>query len=109
MIKRRYRRILEGYLLWREGNLFLPELLIEDPKAEAPELVMKLWESEGRPLPRRCQDPVKLAQYIQGKISRDWHITEWRKDVKDGLCKAEEFVGTMGCNEENYRKLLERA
>lgn len=46
-------------------------------------------------IPLTCSDRLLLAQYIQGKTLRDWHITEWRNGVKEGLFKKEEFFDEL--------------
>lgn len=69
---------------------------------------MLAWESKGVK-PDRCKDPVLLSDYMQGKTSRDWHITEWRDGVKQGLFLPQEFVGTLGMTEDDLKSVFGKA
>jgi hypothetical protein len=53
------------------------------------------WETHGIQ-PVVCSEPISLQRYMQGKMSRDWHVTEWRRGVSEGLFVAEEFFGSLG-------------
>lgn len=66
---------------------------------------MQDWESLGS-VPQSCSDPKKLSDYMQGKKSRDWHISEWRLGVKQGLFWPEEFIGTLGLTRENFESIF---
>jgi hypothetical protein len=69
---------------------------------------MLRWESGGVQ-PDRCSDPSLLSDYMQGKTSRDWHVTEWRSGVKSGLFRPEEFVGTLGMSEGDVESVFGKA
>jgi hypothetical protein len=94
-ISSRYRKTLEGYLLWRVGDFLRVPFLLDLNGPTAAESMM-LWESTGRPLPVSCSEPELLADYVQGKRSRDWHITEWRDGISRGYYRQEDFLGTLG-------------
>ena len=96
-MSRRYRNKLQEYLLWRVDNFLRPADL--PIGAVSPEECMLNWESKGS-VPVSTTVPATLASYIQGKQCRDWHITEWREGIRQGLFKPEEFIGTLGL--ENY-------
>lgn len=66
------------------------------------------WDSLGYNPSRRCSDPNKLSDYVQGKKCRDWHITEWKSGIEDGLFIPEEFLGTLGCNEKEFESIFGR-
>lgn len=70
---------------------------------------MFAWETHGI-VPTTCKDPRLLSDYIQGKKSRDWHITEWRAGSQHGagLFLSEEFIGTLGCTMENFESIFGR-
>lgn len=107
MSRSKYRKTLSDYLLWRqEGNIFLRPAFDFDPVGITAEQAIKRWESEGKPLPASTSEPDLLADYVQGKLSRDWHISEWRNGIKEGLFEVEEFIGSLGCTKDNYQKLL---
>jgi len=105
-IKPKHKKILADYLLWRYDNLFRPPVVLCDDTSLSPEQIMMQWESQGIPIPTTCTDPELLADYIQGKISRDWHITEWRNGVKERLFLPYEFIGDLGCTEDNYQSIF---
>ena len=107
-VGRNYHKTLQGYLRWLpEGErLFRPDLLWLDETASTAAEIMLAWESEGKAFPAACSDPTLLADYVQAKTSRDWHISEWRLGIAEGLFTWREFVGTFGLTEEECRKLL---
>ena len=94
----KYRQTLEGYLRWTgsETNVLFRPTFELDPMGPTAADAMRDWESHGTPLPVGCAEPVLLARYVQGKVSRDWHISEWRLGVRDELFFPSEFVGTFG-------------
>ena len=96
-VKPKYQAILDKYLRWvvSSSNLFLPSLVEQDDNGLPPDIIMRDWESQGVRIPLTCSDPLLLAQYIQGKTLRDWHITEWRKGVQDGLFLKQEFTDDL--------------
>lgn len=101
-IKAKYLKRLECYLMWRTGNLFR-QTFDFDPNGVTAAEAMCAWESEGTPLPSATSEPELLADFVQGKKSRDWHITEWRLAVKQGLFKPEEFAGCLGLDEKEFQ------
>lgn len=106
-VSQHYRNVLLEYLNWRTGNFLRPPNVPLDATGPSPEEAMKLWESEGK-VPTSCSDPDKLADYIQGKKSRDWHITEWKQGVEDCYFLREEFIGTLGLTLENFSSIFGR-
>lgn len=96
-IKPKYKKTLSKYLKWIEWNndnssaLFRPPLVTYNPNGESPDVIMYKWETHGIKVPEASNDPELLSMYIQGKTLRDWHITEWRRDIKEGLFLKEEF------------------
>lgn len=93
-VKPKYQSVLTRYLTWtvESSNLFLPTLIHQNDNALPPEVIMRDWESQGVRIPDSCSDPLLLARYIQGKTLRDWHITEWRNGVREGIMFKEEFT-----------------
>lgn len=105
-IKQKYLRTLEGYLEWRGSGIFLrPKELPLDEAAPTAAESMKRWESEGKET-GATSEPELLASYIQGKKSRDWHISEWKDGIRMELFDAEEFLGTLGCNRQNFESIF---
>ena len=103
---RRYRARLDDYLRWRgtERVLFRPTFTEGDgPSAEA---AMQAWESRGVALPAVVAGADRLADYVQGKRSRDWHITEWRQGIRSGWILPEELVGTFGLTAEEIATVV---
>lgn len=76
-------------------------------RAEAPDafICMKDWESKGIN-PTDTSEPELLADYHQGKILRDWHITEWKDGIRMELFQAEEFLGCLGCTKDNFKSIF---
>lgn len=93
----RYQKRLHNYLLWRVGDFLRPAEIPYDSSGPSAEVAMCDWESRGIE-PIVSSNPSLLANFIQGKRSRDWHISEWRLGIKEGLFKPEEFVGSLGCD-----------
>lgn len=102
----RYQTTLEDYLKWRSGNFLRPVFKLSD--SGDPVEIMWQWETLGRPLPEGCLEPELLADYVQGKKCRDWHIKEWRDGVEDKYFLAEEFMGGLGLTEENFESIFGR-
>lgn len=102
-VKSKYQLVLSRYLLWANDsdNLFLPTLVEQNPNGLTPDIIMRDWESQGVKIPASCTDPLLLARYIQGKTLRDWHITEWRNGVKEGIMFKEEFTDDLLSKGEN--------
>ena len=107
-VSKSYRKTLQGYLRWLPvgEQLFRPDLLLPDETAPTASEIMLAWESEGKALPDACSEPTLLADYVQAKTSRDWHITEWRLGIAEGLFTWRDFIGTFGLTEDECRKLL---
>ena len=113
----------ENYLLWRTENFLRPEFT-QDASGRDAATCMTEWESKGIPLPMTTAqakaavlrgDPVRytseaqlLADLVQGKMCRDWHITEWRKGVKEKLFLPEEFLGVLGMDTAQFRGVFRR-
>jgi hypothetical protein len=104
---RRYRKTVEEYLKWcvDSGTLFRQSFELDTEGMSAIEIMFR-WESWGEAVPNSTKEPELLSLYIHGKMSRDWHITQWREGIRDGLFRPFEFVGTLGCTEANISKLI---
>jgi len=103
-VSHKYKRKLEKYLNWCCGTFLRPNSELKDINGVTPEEYMFCWESLGKRL--TCNDPEKLVLYIQGKQCRDWHISEWRQGIKEGLFLPEEFLGCLGMDEEEYKSVF---
>jgi hypothetical protein len=103
---RRYHKRLAEYLRWiSPGVDFLrPHKVAVSPHGVSAAEAMCAEESRGVILP--CREPELLARYQQGKRLRDWHISEWRSGIKDGLFVPSEFIGSLGCDESNVESIL---
>jgi len=102
----RYARRLAEYARFAEGGgcLFRP-VCLEGGSVTA-EAAMADWESRGVALPAQVIGAVRLSTYVQGKRSRDWHISEWRQGVREGWFRMEEFVGTFGLTEADVQRVM---
>lgn len=49
-----------------------------------------------------------LDSYAHGKASREWHIKNWKEGIEKKLFFPEEFIGTLGCNEDNFESIFGR-
>ena len=108
-VKAKYQRTLKGYLRWAgEGSFLRPPLVESSVAGPSAAVCMKRWESEGI-VPTCSSEPELLARYAQGKVNRDWHITEWKDGIRMGLFVAEEFIGTLGCDKDNFTSIFGRA
>ena len=106
MVSKKYLNTLEQYLRWKpEGVLFRPTFGLDATGKTAAES-MQAWESTGTPLPTNSSEPELLADYVQAKRSRDWHISEWRQGVKEGFIAPYELIGTFGLTWPEVKKLL---
>lgn len=108
-MKPKYKRTLNKYIKWTEINLldledtestepintFKPELLTLDINGLYADKIMYNWESLGITMPNTCSNPELLARYIQGKTLRDWHVTEWKVGIEEGLFNKEEFYSLL--------------
>jgi len=106
-VPKRYYRTLERYLRWRTGNFLRPVVELDHTAPTAAELMFN-WESNGKPL-GPCSEPTLLADYVQGKQSRDWHITEWKDGVKRGYFMAEEFLWELGLDAQEFESVFGHA
>ena len=90
----KYQKKANEYLLWGTDSL-RPSFTYQ---ADAPTALqaMKDWESLGTRLPACSCEPELLADYVAGKRSRDWHITQWRSGIKEGLFFPNQFIGELG-------------
>ena len=105
--RKKYQLTLDGYLRWRSDDVKLFRPMIQpDPSAPDACEVMFAWESLGHPLSHTCSEPDLLASYIQGKRSMDWHISEWKAGIQDGLFWPWEFIGTFGLTWQELKKLF---
>lgn len=106
----KYQRVLDGYLRWIGtcGVFLRGKSLPQNDDAPDAYDCMKRWESEGiRPV--STSEPELLADYVQGKTLRDWHISEWKDGIRQDLFWAEEFLGTLGVDESNFPSIFGHA
>lgn len=101
----KYKKTLNGYLKWTKGSNLFKENFNFDPNGPSAFECMKNWESNGTPI-TATKEPKLLSQYVQGKKSRDWHITEWKSGIKEGYFLWWEFIGTFDLSEGEIRKCL---
>lgn len=101
----KYKKTLNGYLKWTKGSNVFKENFYFDPDGLSAFEAMKRWESEGKPI-TVSSEPELLSLYVQGKKSRDWHITEWKQGIKEGYFLWWEFIGSFGLGESEIRKCL---
>lgn len=104
-ISKKYRKKLDNYLLWRIDNFLRPEEVEFSATGPSSDEAMFSWETYGV-IPQNCSNPSLLADYIQGKKSRDWHIKEWRLAIREGYFYPSEFVGQFGMTELEVNKSL---
>ena len=105
---------LNKYLPWMSGGLLRPPLPLEGP-LDADQAFYD-YETDGCSLPIRCGNPKRLADLVQGKKCRDWHITEWSQCIirtgnlndADALFYPEEFLGTLGLDEQEFQGVFGR-
>ena len=55
-----------------------------------------------------CTDVQRLYRYAAGKSVRDFYVSNWVKDVRDGLFVAEEFICTGGMDIEEFHAVFKR-
>ena len=116
-VRERYQKVLDRYLKWipEESIMFLPNSITYEPSAPAALICMFAWETHGVRCLETCE-PALLARYIQGKKSRDWHISEWlsciirRGNPKEemALFYPEEFLGVLGMDTQEFVSVFER-
>lgn len=94
-LKAKYLLRLASYFHWCNGDFMLAAEMKLDENGPTPEEAMFLWESKGIK-PDGCTDPGLLARFVQGKTSRDFHVTEWRRGCSQKLFIPEEFFGCLG-------------
>lgn len=106
-IKKKYMDTLNGYLQWiPSDSVFMrPAALPYDENGLSAAAWMKMWESTGKIAPI-TSEPELLQRYHQGKVCRDWHITEWKEGVRMHLFVPEEFVGSLGCTADNFESIF---
>ncbi len=73
--------------------LFRPTFQLDSAGLSASEAMVR-WEGQGVALPESTSQPSQLADLVQGKCLRDFNISEWRRDVAEGLLFPIELVGT---------------
>lgn len=105
-VSRRYQQTLVGYLRWLPKDRFLRPSFVDDPSGIDAASAMLQWESQGKSLPLGCTEPDLLADYVQAKRSRDWHISEWRQGVTEGYFLWWEFIGTFDLSTAETRKIF---
>lgn len=113
MVSESYKKRLYNYLQWRTMEpIGLPDRLKDfpdDPESgeglTADEAMFE-FETNGKRVP--CWQPKLLYSYQSGKSLRDFYVSNWVKDVEQGLFVAEEFVCTGGMNLEEFRKVFKR-
>ena len=104
---RKYQKTLDGYCSWIVGSLFRPKFNY-DVGGKHPVEIMFDWESNGTKLSNGSNEPSLLEDYIQGKLSRDFHIREWKIGCEAGLFLPEEFLGILGVTEDNFSSIFGR-
>jgi hypothetical protein len=104
---KRYRRTADEYLRWLgDGSCSLFRSTFPyNPTGPTALEVMCAWESTGTPITDTCEPDI-LANYVQGKRSRDWHITEWRLGISSGEFCKREFLGTFGLTQDELNAIL---
>lgn len=108
-----YDRKLKNYLLWATmenvGTAGSTRGLCggESPDGLSPEEVFYRWESLGEKN-LLTTDTKRLYRYAAGKGLRDFYISNWTKDVKDGHFVAEEFICEGGMDIEEFHKVFKR-
>lgn len=106
-VKRKYQNALDHYLLWVASDFLRPHFGYDESGISAAEAMLR-WETYGEKLPLVTSEPELLALYVQGKTSRDYYISNWRDDVKTGQALAEEFLYTLGFDEQEFRSVFGR-
>lgn len=100
-MKKKSLKSLEKYLKWLpkdeiDKNLFRRSFYYAPNGIKASKAMID-WEGRGIDLPSETCEPDLLSDYVQGKILRDWHISEWNKGISDGSIFPRELVGVGEC------------
>ena len=113
-IPKNYERRLVNYLRWAtmesigaKGSIRGLCSQQESPEGLSPEEVMLRWETYGEK-DLLCSDHNRLYRYAAGKGIRDFYVSNWSKDVRDGLFVAEEFICTGGMDVEEFHLVFKR-
>jgi hypothetical protein len=106
-VKPKYRNALTRYLEWIADDFLRPKFQYDEGGLPAAEAMLQ-WETHGKALPEASSEPDLLAKYVQGKTSRDFYIKNWRDDCKQGQAYPEEFLYTLGFNEDEFRSVFGR-
>lgn len=106
-VKRKYLNTLESYLRWITDDFLRPKYQFDANGISAAEAMLR-WETYGEALPTHSSEPEMLAKYVQGKTSRDFYIKSWKDGIKAGDFLAEEFLGTLGMDEKEFRSVFGR-
>lgn len=112
-IPKSYERRLVNYLRWATiesvGATGSVHGLCKahSPSGLSPEEVMFRWETHGTKN-LECIDVERLYRYAAGKAIRDFYVSNWVKDVRDGLFVAEELVCTGGMDIEEFHAVFKR-
>jgi hypothetical protein len=116
----KYKLKLKKYLMWvpdveeERGGFQNPCTRFPvalNPNGSTPEDIMFDWESRGIKFPNTCTSPFQLYLYSRGKWWRDWHISEWTKELKwmneRGFpMTPAEFYGVLGMDHEELRNVF---
>jgi hypothetical protein len=106
-VKQKYRNTLSRYLNWITSDFLRPKFELDESGISAAEAMLQ-WETYGQKLPLSSSEPEQLALYVQGKTSRDFYIDNWREDVKQGQAVPEEFLYSLGLDEQEFKSVFSR-
>ena len=106
-VKQKYINVLTRYLRWVADDFLRPKFSYDPNGMSAAEAMLR-WETHGEALPESTSEPDLLAKYVQGKTSRDFYIENWREDWKQGQACPEEFLYTLGFDEQEFRSVFGR-
>jgi hypothetical protein len=106
-IKQKYQNALTHYLEWITNDFLRPKFGYDANGLSAAECMLR-WETYGEALPTHSSEPELLAKYVQGKTSRDFHIKNWKEDVRNQWLHPEELLYTLGFNEVEFLSVFGR-
>src|SRR5580698_5732920 len=89
--KNRLEKLYRPWLI--DKSMFMRPSSNYDPNGLSAAEIMIRWEGRGEPVPLTTSEPELLDDYVQGKKLRDWHITEYKDDIKKGIMFIEDMVG----------------
>ena len=107
-----YERRLNNYLRWATmdsvGAGSTRSICAgESSDGLSPQTVMYRFETKGE-RGNLCSDAKLLYRYAAGKSLRDFYVSNWVKDVEEGLFVAEEFICTGGMDIEEFHAVFKR-